>query len=141
MPEFDRDSTDSMIDDIDVMARTTYTWVRQQTFEQRFLGLPVSASEEADLAAGFLAGLRVRLMLADADSILLAYVYALMAGESQGATTLAHELMNKGGGAKATCSGYSHGLNAARELLTNNGLDAHAALRRIAPSQVPFKEH
>lgn len=131
MPEFERDSTDSIIDDIDVMARTAYTWVRQQTFEQRFIGLPVSAAEEADLAAGFLAGLRVRLMLEKADSVLLAYVYALMAGERHGATALAHELINKGSGAMASRSGYSHGLNAARELLTNNGLDAHTALRRI----------
>ena len=56
-----------------------------QCFEQRFVGMPVSAAEKADLAAGFIAGLRAQLGLRDRESALVAYAYTLMAGERAGA--------------------------------------------------------
>ena len=55
------DISPQRIVDIDKMARAACTWVRQQAMEQRFLGLPVTAAEESELAAGFLAGLKARL--------------------------------------------------------------------------------
>ena len=113
----DKDSADSVIRDIDSMARAAYTWVRQQTFEQRFIGLPVSEAEESDLAAGFLAGLKLRLGLHDADLMLLAYVYALMTGHRSDALDKAEALLDRNSVALASASGYLHGLRAARELL------------------------
>lgn len=117
MQELDQDATDIVIRDIDLMARAAYTWVRQQIFEQRFIGLPVSAAEASDLAAGFLAGLQARMRLEDRESTLLAYVYALMAGERSGAISAARDLVSREAGALASCSGYLYGLSAARKIL------------------------
>jgi len=141
MPVMDKDSADSLMDDIDAMARATYTWVRQQAFEQRFIGLPISAADESDLAAGFLAGLTVRLRLAHTESVLVAYAYALMRGERQQAVSVAQELLSKGGGFVASRSGYTHGLNAARELLSNKELEESLRLHRVTCREVSFKQH
>jgi hypothetical protein len=105
------------IRNIDMMARAAFTWVRQQAMEQRFLGLPVSAAEECELAAGFLAGLKARLGLCDSESILVAYVYALMRGERAGAAQTARDLLAREPGAAMSCAGYLHGLAAARNVL------------------------
>lgn len=117
MPEQPRDSRHDSIRDIDMMARAAYTWVRQQAMEQRFLGIPISAAEECELAAGFLAGLRARLGLCDTESILVAYVYALMRGERSAATETARELFAREAGATVPCAAYLHGLAAARQVL------------------------
>jgi hypothetical protein len=73
--------------------------------------------EELDLAAGFLAGLRVRLTLGSAESAFLAYVYALMSGERAGAKNTANRLLSRGSADVPSCSGYLFGLKAARELM------------------------
>ena len=116
MQELDQSPTDAFIHDIDLMARAAYTWVRQQTFEQRFIGLPVSAAQESDLAAGFLAGLTARLQLDKSELIQLAYVYALMTGERSGAIRTARKLIDSERAASASCSAYLVGLKAARDL-------------------------
>ena len=108
---------DDLIRDMDTMARAAFTWVRQQAMEQRFLGLPVSAAEECELAAGFLAGLKARLKLSDSESILVAYIYVLMRGERSGAAKTARELLAREPGAAVSCAGYLHGLAAARNVL------------------------
>jgi len=100
-----------------MIARAAFTWVRQQAMEQRFLGLPVNAVEESELAAGFLAGLKARLGLCDSESTLVAYVYALMRGERSGATAAARDLLAREPGAAISCAGYLHGLAAARHVL------------------------
>ena len=117
MPELDTECADSLIRDIDSMARAAHAWVRQQTFEQRFIGLPVTDAEESDLAAGFLAGLKLRLTLRDTDSMLLAYIYVLMTGQRAGALDKARNLLDRNAVALASASGYLHGLRAARALL------------------------
>ena len=116
MLEHERDSTEVYIDDIDAMARAVYLWVRQQCFQQRFLGSPVSQAEKTNLAAGFIAGLRARLGLPDRESALLAYVYALMAGEDAAARRTARLLVDQESAVMASCSGYLHGLEAAHAL-------------------------
>ena len=128
------------IRDIDMMARAAFTWVRQQAMEQRFLGLPVTAAEESELAAGFLAGLKARLGLCDSESTLVAYVYALMRGERTGAAASARDLLAREPGASVSCAGYLHGLAAARHVLgeqhrpsaakalSENPIDVHGVL-------------
>ena len=111
------DISQQRISDIDKMARAACTWVRQQAMEQRFLGLPVTAAEESELAAGFLAGLKARLGLCDSESTLVAYVYTLMRGERHGAATKARDLLAREPGAAVSCAGYLHGLAAARHVL------------------------
>jgi hypothetical protein len=108
---------DTYVRNIDSMARAVFTWVRQQTMEQRFLGVPVSEAEQLELAAGFIAGLRARLGLADSESILVAYVFALMRGERSAAANIAQNLLNREPGAAVSCAGYLHGLSAARRIL------------------------
>ena len=105
------------IRDIDMMARAAFTWVRQQAMEQRFLGLPVTADEECELAAGFLAGLKARLGLCDSESTLVAYVYTLMRGERTNAADSARNLLAREHNATISCAGYLHGLAAARNVL------------------------
>jgi hypothetical protein len=117
MQELDQNTADDLIRNIDLMARAAYTWVRQQTFEQRFIGLQVSPAEEIDLAAGFLAGLKARMRLETGETILLAYVYALMAGERSTAAETAQQLVNREAAAMQSESGYMYGLRAAREIL------------------------
>ncbi len=117
MQELDQAAEDIPISDIDLMARAAYTWVRQQIFEQRFIGVPVSATEASDLAAGFMAGLQARMRLEDRESSLLAYVYTLMTGERSGAISAARDLVSREVGALASCSGYLYGLSAARKIL------------------------
>jgi len=116
-PDQQHDHHHDRISDIDMMARAAFTWVRQQAMEQRFLGLPVSAAEECELAAGFLAGLKARLGLGDSESALVAYVYALMRGERAGAAKTARELLAREPAAAMSCAGYLHGLAAARNVL------------------------
>ena len=108
---------DTYVRDIDSMARAVFTWVRQQSMEQRFLGVPVTEAEQLELAAGFIAGLRARLGLADSESILVAYEYALMRGERSAAANIAKNLLNREPGAAVSCAGYLHGLSAARRIL------------------------
>jgi len=110
-------NADTYVRDIDSMARAVFTWVRQQSMEQRFLGVPVSEAEQLELAAGFIAGLRARLGLADSESILVAYVFALMRGERSAAANIAQNLLNREPGAAVSCAGYLHGLSAARRIL------------------------
>jgi hypothetical protein len=117
MLDTDQHGTDCYISDIDSMARAAYLWVRQQSFEQRFIGMPTNLAEETALAAGFLAGLRSRLNLGDSESTLVAYVYALMIGQQAGATLTAANLVNREAGSFASCTGYLEGLKAAREIL------------------------
>lgn len=117
MPDHARNHHHDRIRDIDRMARAAYTWVRQQAMEQRFLGLPVNAAEECELAAGFLAGLKARLGLCDSESTLVAYVYVLMRGERSGAAAAAQDLLARAPGAAISCAGYLHGLAAARRVL------------------------
>jgi len=111
------ESNEDYIRDLDSMARAVFTWVRQQSMEQRFLGVPVSDAEQCELAAGFLAGLKARFGLGDAESSLVAYVYALMRGERSDAATAACNLIVRDPGAAMSCAGYMHGLQAARQLL------------------------
>jgi hypothetical protein len=129
MQELDQSPTDAFIRDIDLMARAAYTWVRQQTFEQRFIGLPVSAAQELDLAAGFLAGLTARLQLDKSELIQLAYAYALMTGERSGAIRTAKNLIDRETAAFASCSAYLLGLKSARELFfeSANGIPANTS--------------
>ena len=110
-------NADTYVRDIDSMARAVFTWVRQQSMEQRFLGVPVSEAEQLELAAGFIAGLRARLGLADSESTLVAYVFALMRGERSAAASIAQNLLNREPGAAVSCAGYLHGLSAARRIL------------------------
>jgi hypothetical protein len=116
MPELDQNAAEAFIRDIDLMARAAYTWVRQQTFEQRFIGLTVSAAQEADLAAGFLAGVTARMDLDDSELIQLAYTYMLMTGQRSGAFNAARNLIDRKSAAFASCSSYLHGLKAARDM-------------------------
>ena len=122
MLDMDHQSTDSFIHDIDSMARAAYLWVRQQSFEQRFTGMPVNPAEETALAAGFLAGMRSRLDLGDSESTLVAYVYALMVGQQTTATQTAEVLVKSDPGTFASCAGYLEGLRAAR-LILREGAD------------------
>lgn len=117
MQELDQDTVNIPIRDIDLMARAAYTWVRQQIFEQCFIGIPVSSMEESELAAGFLAGLQTRLKLGNDEIILLAYVYALMMGKRAGAIGTARNLIDRDSAALISRSSYLHGLAAAREIL------------------------
>jgi hypothetical protein len=141
MLELDTERADSFIRDIDSMARAAYAWVRQQTFEQRFIGLPVSDAEESDLAAGFLAGLKLRLTLHDTDSMLLAYVYVLMTGQRAGALDKAQSLLNRKSVALASASGYLHGLRAARDLLDTEVHRESANRMDVAPPGQSISEH
>ena len=102
---------------IDLLACTVFTWVRQQSMEQRFRGVPMSADEQSALAAGFIAGLRAHIRLPDSDAALVAYVYALMSGERTGAAALVDRLLSRDEDLLLPCSGYLHGLQAARTLL------------------------
>ena len=103
---------------IDLMARAVFTWVRQEAMDHRFRGISVTADEQCALAAGFIAGLRSRIGLGDSEAALLAYVYALMTGERAGAAALVEKLLEqREGDGKFSCSGYLHGLQAARTLL------------------------
>jgi hypothetical protein len=117
MLDWTQDGTTRFIRDIDSMARAAYVWVRQQTFEQRFIGMPVSPIEESALAAGFLAGLKSRLQLGDSESTLVAYIYVLMSGERGGATQSAAELIQRAPDSFVSCAGYRSGLAAAREIV------------------------
>ena len=125
MLDLDQVGRERFIRDIDSMARAAYIWVRQQSFEQRFIGLPVSPVEESALAAGFLAGLKSRLQLGDSESALVAYVYVLMSGEQAGAPQTAEELIQGEPAAVASCTGYLRGVTAAREFM-GEGAAGHA---------------
>jgi hypothetical protein len=116
MSKLDQNAAEAFIRDIDLMARAAYTWVRQQTFEQRFIGLPVGAAQETELAAGFLAGLTARMDMDDSELIQLAYTYVLMTGQRSGAFKAARNLIDSKSGAFASCSSYLHGLKAARDM-------------------------
>ena len=105
---------------VDLLARAAFTWVRQQSMEQRFLGSPISVAEETELAAGFLAGVRSSLHIGDGESILVAYSYALMRGERSSAVESAVDLVSRSPGLAASCSGYLHGINAARQVLAES---------------------
>jgi hypothetical protein len=102
---------------VDLLARAAFVWVRQQSMEQRFLGSQISIAEESELAAGFLAGVRSSLGIGDSESILVAYSYALMRGERSSAVNSARDLVSRSPGLSASCSGYLHGINAARRIL------------------------
>lgn len=103
---------------IDLMARAVFTWVRQEAMDHRFRGVSISADEQCALAAGFIAGLRTRIGLGDSEAALLAYTYVLMTGERTGAAGLAGKLLaQQDGDGEFSCSGYLHGLQAARTLL------------------------
>ena len=120
MLELDREQAEDFIRDIDLMARVAYTWVRQQAFGKRFQGLPLSAAEECELAAGFVAGMKARLQLEDTETTMVAYIYALMAGERGNAVYTASEIVRQRSVLTMTspaANGYQQGLNAARELL------------------------
>ena len=119
-----RESPELEIRDIDSMARAVFTWVRQQAMEQRFLGVPVSETEQLELAAGFLAGLRARLGLCDTETTIVAYVYALMRGDRAEAANAAEQLISREPGMNVSCAGYLHGLDAARRLLTEQPVTA-----------------
>jgi hypothetical protein len=108
----------ALVNAIDLMARAVFTWVRQESMDNRFRGISVSADEQCALAAGFIAGLRSRIGLGDSEAALLAYVYALMIGERAAAAALVRKLLaEQEGDTIFSCSGYLHGLNAARTLL------------------------
>jgi hypothetical protein len=124
------DSTDTCVRDIDSMARAVFTWVRQQAMEQRFLGIPITDSEQLELAAGFLAGMRARLGLGDSESSLVAYVYSLMRGDRAGALNAARFLLSRELGATVSCAGYLHGLDAARQLMN----EQHVSDKRSNPA-------
>lgn len=111
------DNSEEYLRDIDLMARAVFTWVRQEAMDQRFLGAPVSDSEQSELAAGFLAGLQARLGLGDSDSTMVAYIYSIMRGERSGATRAARDLISRSPTMAASCAGYLHGLNAALLML------------------------
>jgi hypothetical protein len=120
MQSKDLDGASQALKDVELLARAAFTWVRQQAMEQRFLGLPVTVAEEAELAAGFLAGIRSSLGRADSESILVAYSYVLMRGERASAVQSARELVSRSPGVAASCSGFLHGLSAARSILTES---------------------
>jgi hypothetical protein len=111
------DNSEEYLRDLDLMARAVFTWVRQEAMDQRFLGAPVSDSEQSELAAGFLAGLQARLGLGDSDSTMVAYIYSIMRGERTGATRAARDLIRRSPAMAASCAGYLHGLNAALLML------------------------
>jgi len=134
MPELDQIAAEAFIRDIDLMARAAFTWVRQETFEQRFIGLPVGAAQEAELAAGFLAGLTARMNLSEGELIQLAYIYMLMTGYRSGAFQAAQNLIDRKSGAFASCSSYLHGLKAARDLF----LDCSDEMITGAASRLQF---
>ena len=115
MLELDQENHDAYIRDIDAMARAAYMWVRQQTLQRRFVGVPVSSAEEYDLAAGFLAGIKGRLGLEDTESTMLTYIYLLMQGEQVAAIRKVGELTNRPRQTVAA-EGYQRGLQAARDI-------------------------
>jgi len=117
-----KNSADDFVRDIDAMARAVFSWVRQQTLEQRFLGLSVSQDEERRLASGFIAGLRARLRLGDTESALVAYGYILMRGQRSEAFAAAQCLLLEDPGVTVSCAGYLHGLEAARRVLGETGV-------------------
>lgn len=117
MRDWDYHGTGRSVRDIDSMARAAFVWVRQQSFQQRFIGLPVSSAEETALAAGFLAGLSSRLRLRDSESTLVAYVYVLMNGERAGAPQTAEHLIQREPASFAPFAGYLRGREAAREFM------------------------
>lgn len=118
MSSFPPGSSAGLVNAVDLMARAVFTWVRQEVMERRFRGVSISTDEQCALAAGFIAGLRTRIGLGDAEAALLAYVYALMTGERAGAAALVGKLLaQKEGVGEFSCSGYLHGLQAARTLL------------------------
>jgi len=118
MSSFPPGSSAALVNAIDLMARAVFTWVRQEAMEHRFRGVSISTDEQCALAAGFIAGLRSRIGLGESEAALLAYVYALMTGERAGAAALVVKLLaQQDGDAKFSCSGYLHGLQAARTLL------------------------
>jgi hypothetical protein len=121
-------NSDHFIRDIDLMARAAYTWVRQQSFACRFRGLPLSLAEECELAAGFLDGLQRRLNMDMRDLTMVAYSYALMAGQRTDPLRLATEILNYELPASnsdlppvAAGAGFQQGLQAARDLLIDSG--------------------
>jgi len=119
MSSFPPGSSAALVIAIGLMARAVFTWVRQEAMEHRFRGVSISTDEQCALAAGFIAGLRSRIGLGESEAALLAYVYALMTGERAGAAALVVKLLaQQDGDAKFSCSGYLHGLQAARTLLS-----------------------
>ena len=137
MQENQQHSHSDYLCDIDTMARALFTWVRQQSMEQRFLGFPVTAAEEYELAAGFLAGLKVRLGLAFEESMLVAYGYTLMRGERNNALAAARNLLNRETSVSISCAGYLHGLEAARRVLGEHSSRETARDTRIM-NNTPF---
>lgn len=124
MHDYTAEAPEAFIRDIDAMARAVFIWVRQQVMEQRFLGVPVTDTEQSRLAAGFLAGLQARLSLGDTESSLVAYGYALMRGERNEATRSVRQLLARDPAVSISCAGYLHGLEAARRLFAEQGADA-----------------
>ena len=111
----------SLIKKIDSLARAAHSWVRQQSYEQRFVGMPLTQSEECALAAGFIAGLKVRMDLEDDETTMLAYVYVLLAGDSTWAAEIAdelgRELEREFDQQLVSEHGFKHGLQAAHRML------------------------
>jgi hypothetical protein len=52
----------ALVNAIDLMARAVFTWVRQESMDNRFRGISVSADEQCALAAGFIAACAVELV-------------------------------------------------------------------------------
>jgi hypothetical protein len=119
MSDIPQDQPAESLRAIDLLARTVFTWVRQETLGQRFRGNTVCADEQSALAAGFIAGLRTRIALRDSEAEMVAYVYALMSGERNGAAAMSNKLLVQDAGLRFSCSGYLQGLQAARKLLCN----------------------
>ena len=101
---------------IDLLARTVFTWVRQEAMDSRFRGTPLSAEAQYRLAAGFMAGLRTRLALPESEAELVAYAYVLMVGERSEATGLAAQLIDRDSEFSFSCAAYLRGIHAARTL-------------------------
>ena len=131
MQDADTNPTEARLRDVDLLARAAFTWVRQQAMEQRFLGSPLSNIDESELAAGFLAGLRSSLSIGDTESSLVAYAYTLMRGERAGALAAARDLVGRAPGVGASCSGFLHGIDAARRLV------AAADFQRLPDQPLP----
>lgn len=117
MLELDQQSTEALIRDVDALARAAYIWVRQQTFEQRFIGQPLNAAEESELAAGFLTGLQLGLGLGRTESMLVTYSYVLMAGRREAVPEYAREVLIQGASQVGSSPRYKLGLEEAGEYL------------------------
>ncbi len=101
---------------VDALASVVHRWVGQQSLQQRFAGIVLDRQEELDLAAGFLAGLRGILHLADREASLIAYAFLLKRGGPAAATGAERLAVGRLTGTAAS-AGYLRGRRAARDLL------------------------